>query len=536
MRSIFFSRSLLEPFLRHICSKIIKSKMNCNPTVSKIKKTSLVFFLILSSNAFSQNINEKIKSFENNLNVWDKTKHKKSTLKERMDFYEVNAISIAVVKDYKIEWVKAYGFADVFEKRPTTTETLFQAASISKSFNSLGILKLVEAQKLNLDQDINTFLKTWKFPYDSISKGKKINIARLLNHMAGLSVGGFGGYEKGQALPSITQILDGVKPANSNAVRSIFEPGLKFQYSGGGTTVSQLILEDTTGEKYADYMLKNVLSPLGMTQSSFNQPPSLSKKNLLATGYNGKIEVVGKYHVYPEKAAAGLWTNPTDLAKYIIETQLSLQGKSNKVLSKEMSIKRLENNLGVFVQNYSGTKYFGHSGGNEGFVCHYIGSLEDGNGIAVMTNGRNMQLINEVVSSIANLNHWKNYPLDPIKESISLTIKKVAIQNIDKGIELYKKLKQTKPNDYNFSDKSELNTLGYEFLRNNKIDDAIKVFTLNINEFPDVANAYDSRGEAYFNKKDYTASKTDYKKVLELEPTNQNAKEMLHKIENILKK
>lgn len=510
--------------------------MNCNPTVSKIKKTSLVFFLILSFNAFSQNVNEKIKSLENNLNSWDKTKNKKSTLKERMDFYEVNAVSIAVVKDYKIEWAKAYGFADVSEKRLATTETLFQAASVSKSFNSLGVLKLTEEQKLNIDNDINNYLKKWKFPYDSISKGKKISTAQLLNHTAGLSVGGFGGYEKGQDLPSIPQVLDGLKPANSNAVRSVFEPGLKFQYSGGGTTVSQLILEDTTGEKYEDYLLKNVLTPLGMTYSSFNQPPFMVKKNLLATGYHGKVEVVGKYHIYPEKAAAGLWTNPTDLAKYIIETQLSLQGKSNKVLSKEMSIRRLENNLGIFVQNYKGTKYFGHSGGNYGFVCHYMGSMEDGNGVVVMTNGVNMQLINEIISKIASLNHWENFPLEPIKEPISLTIKKVAIQNIDKGIELYKKLKQTKPNDYNFSDKSELNTLGYEFLRNNKIDDAIKVFTLNINEFPNLPNAYDSRGEAYFNKKDYVSSKADYQKVLELEPSNQNAKEMLHKIENILKK
>ncbi|WP_347220012.1 serine hydrolase [Chryseobacterium sp.] len=501
-----------------------------------MKKTSLIFFLFFSFYTFAQNVNEKIKSFENNLNSWNKTKNKKSTLKERMDFYEVNAVSIAVIKNYKIEWVKAYGLADVSEKRPTTTETLFQAASISKSFNSLGILKLIEAQKLNLDKDINTYLKTWKFPYDSNSKGKKISIAQLLNHTAGLSVGGFGGYEKGQPLPSIIQILDGVKPANSNAVRSIFEPNLKFQYSGGGTTVSQLILEDTTGEKYEDYMLKNVLVPLEMTQSSFNQPPSIDKKNLLATGYHGHVEVVGKYHIYPEKAAAGLWTNPTDLAKYIIETQLSLLGKSNKILSKKMSIRRLENNLGIFVQNYNGTKYFGHSGGNDGFVCHYIGSLEDGNGIVVMTNGVSMQLINEIVSSIANLNQWKNYPLKPIKEPISLTIKKVADQNIDKGIELYKELKQTKPNDYNFSDKNELNTLGYELLRNKKIDEAIKIFTLNINEFPDLANAYDSRGEAYFDKKDYPASKADYQKVLELEPTNQNAKEMLRKIEDTSKK
>lgn len=499
-----------------------------------MKKIGIIILLFLSFNTFAQNVQDKIILLETNLNHWDKTRPQKASLKERMSFYNANAVSIAVIKDYKIEWVKAYGFADVSENRLATTETLFQAASISKSFNSLGVLKLAAQVKLNLDSDINIYLKTWKFPYDSISKGKKISTAQLLNHTAGLSVGGFGGYEKGQNLPSITQILDGLKPANSPAVRSILEPGLKFKYSGGGIEISQLILENITNEKYEDYMLKNVLLPLGMMQSSFNQPPSVDNKNLLATGYYGDVEVRGKFHIYPEKAAAGLWTNPTDLAKYIIETQLSLQGNSSKVLSKEMSIKRLENNFGVFTNDFKGTKYFGHSGGNYGFVCHYVGSLENGKGIVVMSNGNNMNLVYEIVNSIASMNNWENYPLVPIKESIYLTIRKVAIKNTDKGIELYKKLKKMRPDYYNFSSQSELNALGYEFLKDGKINSAIKVFSLNIDEFPEYANVYDSRGEAYFNKKDYQLSIKDYQKELELEPSNQNAKEMLSKINQIL--
>ncbi|MDQ0592828.1 CubicO group peptidase (beta-lactamase class C family) [Chryseobacterium ginsenosidimutans] len=501
-----------------------------------MKKLNLILILFLSLNTFAQNVNDKINLFETNLSHWDKSTSKKSSLKERMAFYNANAVSIAVIKDYKIEWVKAYGFADVSEKKEATTQTLFQAASISKSINSLGILKLVQEGKLGLDDDINNYLKTWKFPYDEISKGKKITIANLLSHKAGLSVHGFGGYEKGKDLPTIIQILDGLKPSNSIAVRSIFEPGLKFEYSGGGTTISQLILENTTGEKYEDYMLKNVLTPLGMSNSSFNQPASKDKENLLATAYiNGK-EVKGKYHIYPEKAAAGLWTNPTDLANYIIETQLSLLGKSNKILSKEMSAKRVENNLGLFLNDFKGTKYFGHSGGNEGFVCHYVGSLEEGNGVVVMTNGSNMKIVEEIVSSIAGLNNWKNYPLEPIKESIASAIKVASEKNIDKGIELYKNLKKTKPNEYNFSDEGELNNLGYEFLKDNKIDSAIKIFSLNVTEFPTSVNVYDSRGEAYFNKKEYALSKKDYQKVLELEPTNQNAKQILLKIQEVSKK
>jgi len=161
-----------------------------------MKKTNLVILLLLSLNIFAQKVNDKIKLFENELNHWDKFKSTKWTLKERMNFYNVNAVSIAVIKDYKLEWVKAYGYADFGKKKLATTQTLFQAASISKSINSLGILKLVQEGKLDLDDDINNYLKNWKFPYDEISKGKKISIAQLLNHKAGLSTSGFGGYSQ----------------------------------------------------------------------------------------------------------------------------------------------------------------------------------------------------------------------------------------------------------------------------------------------------------------------------------------------------
>ena len=260
-----------------------------------MKKIYLIIILFLSLNIFAQNINDKINLFETKLNYWDKSKTKKWTLKERMALYNANAVSIAVIKDYKIEWVKAYGYADVSEHKPATPQTLFQAASISKSINSLGILKLVQERKLDLDNDINNYLTDWKFPYDeAITKGKKISISNVLSHTAGLSGHGFYGYEKGKKLPTIIEILNGVPPANSGAVRSVFEPGLKFQYSGGGTVITQLILENVTGEKYEDYMMKNVLVPLGMNESSFNQPPLEDKASLLATGYhaNGKERVL----------------------------------------------------------------------------------------------------------------------------------------------------------------------------------------------------------------------------------------------------
>ena len=351
----------------------------------------------------------------------------KWTLAERMKYYRANGVSIAVIKDYKIEWAKGYGWADSAEQRPTTTTTLFQAGSNSKSLNAVGILKLVQEGKLDLYSDINNYLRSWKFPYDSLSKGKKITLANLLSHTAGLTVHGFPGYEKGDTIPTLTQILNGEKPANTAAVRSMYEPSLKYEYSGGGTTISQLIVQDVTGQPYDVYMWNNVLKPMGMTSSSYTQPPSISRQGLLATGYyNDGKPVKGKYHIYPEQAAAGLWTSATDLARYVIETQLSLAGRSQKVLSKKMTELRLTPYIdssaafGVFVLSKNGTKYFTHGGVDEGFVSQYVGSFEGGNGVAVMTNTYNTTLFNEIINSVATVYNWKDFYNPTIKKVVGV--------------------------------------------------------------------------------------------------------------------
>lgn len=382
-----------------------------------------------SSKKSSKEIQSRIKQVENNLSGWVQIENnpQRWTLEERMKFYHANGVSIAVIKDYKIEWAKGYGWADSLEQKPVTTKTLFQAGSNSKSINAVGVLNLVQEGKLNLNADINDYLKTWKFPYDSLSKGKKITIANLLSHTGGITVHGFAGYENGDKIPTITQILNGQKPANSEAIRSMYEPSLKYEYSGGGTTISQLIIEDVTGKPYDEYMWENVLKPLGMTNSSYTQLPLSVKQNLLATGYyNDGKAVKGKYHIYPEQAAAGLWTNPTDLAKYVIETQLSLQGKSQKVLSKEMTKVRLtpyiddRAALGVFIINKNGVKNFEHGGVDEGFVSQYIGTLEGGNGVVVMTNTYNTALFDEIIRSVSLTYDWKNAYTPDIKKEIHM--------------------------------------------------------------------------------------------------------------------
>jgi CubicO group peptidase (beta-lactamase class C family) len=381
----------------------------------------LLFLLLVACGTYSchsqqSNLQDRIKAVENNLApdmIFGDTVPELNLLKQ-MEAYGINGLSIAVIKDYKLDWAKGYGWADREEKRPVTINTRFQAASISKSINSLALLKLVQQKKIEPDTDIIKYLKSWKFPYDSLSKDKKINLVNLLSHTAGISVHGFRGYTIMEERPTVLQILDGTKPANSKPVRSLFEPGLKFQYAGGGTTITQLLLTDITGKRYEEYMQQHVLKPVGMSKSFFTQPPAAATPELATADTNGKA-IDGKYPVYPEQAAAGLWTTPSDLSKYIIETQLAYKNKSAKVLNQALTQKRLtpyiDSNaaLGVFIVKKGDDRYFNHNGGNEGFLCTSYGSIEGGNGVVIMINGDKYSIIPEVLNSVARVYGWKDF-------------------------------------------------------------------------------------------------------------------------------
>jgi len=377
-----------------------------------------------SQTTYSPETEERIKLVENSLGDRVRTQYDTTwNLEERMKHHKITGVSIAVVDDFRIDWARGYGWADAEEERLVTEKTLFQAASISKSLNGVGVLKLVQDGKLDLHTDINQYLRSWKFPYDSVSQGRPITVNALLSHTAGLTIHGFPGYTRGDTLPSVQQILDGEKPANTRAVRSFIIPDTAVVYSGGGITISQLIVTDVTGQPYDEYMQKNVLDPLGMKASSYRQPPAGIDSSLLATGYKADgTPVKGKYHIYPEQAAAGLWTNPTDLCRYIIETALSYNGKSKKVLTPEYTRLRLEPvienaALGVFISRNDSSLNFSHNGGNEGFACYYIGDVINGDGMAVMTNSDNFSLCAEVANSIATVYGWTDY-YQPVQKTV----------------------------------------------------------------------------------------------------------------------
>jgi CubicO group peptidase (beta-lactamase class C family) len=345
---------------------------------------------------------------------------------DRMAYYKTPGLSIAVIQNYRLVWAKGFGFANDSSKTVVTTQTLFQAGSISKSFNAVGVLKLVQDKKIDLYTDINTYLKSWQFPYDSLAKGKKISMANLLSHTGGINLSGFGGYLPGKPLPTIVQVLNGEKPANSPRIHSLFEPGLRAEYSGGGVIISQLMVMDITGQPYADYMRQAILKSLGMNNSTFTQPPADVNQTLLATGYNivGN-PIPGKYRIFPEQAAAGLWTNPTDLAKFVIGVQMAYEGKSTKLLTQQSARlmltpyqNKMGAGLGAFVNTMDTTKYFTHAGSTVGFQSVYYGSLQSGNGVVVMLNSGSQQLLTEVVNSVAKVYGFKDLYHPNIKKLV----------------------------------------------------------------------------------------------------------------------
>lgn len=386
----------------------------------KIVLLLVLIYLIISCQPDVQN---KIEKVENGLlpavlikgdTTW--------TIQERLTHYKVPGVSIAVIKDFKIDWAKAYGVKDNETKELLTVNTLFQAASISKPVAALAALNKVEAGKISLDQNINEKLTSWKLPENEFTENKKVKLVNLLSHTGGLTVHGFPGYKVGSELPTLSQILDGIPPANTPAVRVDIEPGTKFRYSGGGVTIMQMMLMDIEKRPFPQILKETVLDPVGMTNSTYNQPLPDDVQKMAASGHLADGNVIeGKIHIYPEMAAAGLWTTPTDLSKVAIEVQKSLKGRANKVISQEMTQKMLtpyiadDVGLGFFLSKFEESIYFGHGGANEGFRCRLIAHKDNSYGAAVMVNSNNGAIIGEILRSIAKEYQWDNYLPEPFE-------------------------------------------------------------------------------------------------------------------------
>lgn len=334
---------------------------------------------------------------------------KTETLQDAMARLNVPGVSVAVIKGGKVAWTRGYGVAWVGGPA-ITPRTLFQAASISKPVAAMAALRMVEQGQLDLNADINTALTSWKLPE---GKGKP-NVRQLLSHTGGMTVSGFPGYAAGKSVPTLVQVLDGAWAANTKAIKVDAVPGSAWRYSGGGYTVLQQAMIDSSGKPFDVLLRESVLKPLGMSDSSFWQPlPAALQAQAAHAHRHDGTPYPGGAHTYPELAAAGLWTTAEDLAKFAIAIQQGAAGSENGVISAAMTRTMLTPVMGDYalgLQIRDGGKAFEHSGSNMGFKAAMVGSTDSGDGAVILTNGdQGGELASGLLRAIAHEYKWATH-------------------------------------------------------------------------------------------------------------------------------
>lgn len=334
-------------------------------------------------------------------------------LKDRMRELHTPGVAIAVVRAGKLDWAKGYGVVSAGGEA-VDTDTLFQAGSVSKPVAAVTALVMVQDETLSLDAPINTILRSWTLPENPFTQASPVTLRRLLSHSAGTTVHGFSGYAVAVPLPTVPQILDGTAPANSPAVRVDQPVGVSYRYSGGGYTIAQLAMIDAARMSFPAIARARLFAPLGMTRSTFDQPPATRTPNVALGHDEAGQPIPGGFHVYPELAAAGLWSNATDLARFVIEVQDATHGRG-MVLSQRTARQMLTPQpggwgLGFKISGEGGTTSFFHDGSNAGYKATLVGHPETGDGAVILTNGdQGYQLGQEILRGIAIAYGWSDY-------------------------------------------------------------------------------------------------------------------------------
>jgi CubicO group peptidase (beta-lactamase class C family) len=371
---------------------------------------SLLFTAILSLGSSAAQAAEP-GAIENDLVINVQGEERHVTLDEALKLLDIPSASLALIDEGRIAFASAYG-------KDATPDTVYQAASLSKFVAAIGAMRLVEDGTLDLDQDVNDKLTSWRVPSNALDAAHKVTLRGLLSMTGGIGVPGFLGYEAGASLPTLVEILDGAPPANSPPVTLIAVPGSAYHYSGGGYEIAETLMQDATGKPFPQVMQDLVLGPMGMTASSFDQPPSAAFAARAVSGHFGDgTELPGRWHVFPEHAAAGLWSTPTDLAKLLVELSDVWQGLSSIFLRRQTLAEMLtpQNGgpygLGAAIAGEGASLVLMKRGQNVGYQGYLILYPASGQGMVVMTSSDNgSKLAEALIKRAASAYGWPELP------------------------------------------------------------------------------------------------------------------------------
>jgi len=448
-----------------------------------------------------------------------------SVLRKYNEYGQFNGMAL-VAERGEIIYKEAFGFANFEWQIPNSLDTKFRIGSVTKSFTAMLVLQLVEQGKLKLDDPVGNYL-----PDFQNSPKSKITINQLLTHTSGLP-----DYNN---VPEFFRAVQSGYLSEAEIIKRIsnydllFEPGAKFGYSNDGYRLLGAIIEKVTNKSYEQVLQDNILTPLKMKNSGYSRRTKVLEKR--ASGYRKTLAGLENAPFYTESAAAGMYSTAEDLLLFD-EALYSDKLLSQKSKDLMWQIVPSGNAYGWQVSKKDELLTIMTEGAVFGFFARVVRLPKDRYTIVLLTNVRgtmsirgNVNLLPEIERSVTAILYDKPYdaPIKSIAETLLATFKQ---KGIEAALRQYRELKTREPNSYYFAE-SELNYLGYYLMDNlRKTRDAVEVFKLNVEIYPQSANAYDSLGEAYMKIGEKELAIKNYRKSAELNPQNKNALEMLKKL------
>lgn len=333
------------------------------------------------------------------------------TLEERMRLLRVSGVSVGIVDGGRVAWEGGIGTEAAESDKPATDRTRFYTCSVSKAVTAVGAVRLVAKGVLDLDADVNSYLRGWSVR-DAAGDRAKVTLRQLLSHTAGTNVHGGAGYDPSGEVPSLGQILDGEPPSITPAVRVVAPPGGQYRYSSGGCLIMQKAMTDATGLEFPELMRQEVFDPLGMANSEFTvHPPEADHARAHVSTLRRSAPETEL--AWPELAASGLWSTGGDLARLIVGIQSSLveDGFLPVSLAAAMTSRQTERHdigLGLYLLGSGASRRFSYTGAHLGWRAEMVGFLGDGKGAAVLVNNgyTGSELKSELLASIAETLAW----------------------------------------------------------------------------------------------------------------------------------